>query len=170
MTFEEFAAARLPAVLRFAGVLTGDRALAEDVVQDALIRASRRWQTIGQLDRPEAYVRKMIINEFLSWRRRSWRLVLGGTGGGLDGQPIPDPAADYAERDAITTELAKLPRRQRAVLVLRYYQGLSDPEIAEVLGCRPGTVRGYAARALAALRAEMAGPPRQPAGIREQRI
>lgn len=170
MTFEEFAAARLPAVLRFAGVLTGDRALAEDVVQDALIRASGRWQTIGQLDRPEAYVRKMIVNEFLSWRRRSWRLVPGGTGGGLVGQPIPDPAADYAERDAITFELAKLPRRQRAVLVLRYYQGLSDPEIAEVLGCRPSTVRGYAARALAALRAEMAGPPRQPAGIREERI
>lgn len=170
MTFEEFAAARLPAVLRFAGVLTGDRALAEDVVQDALFRASRRWQTIGQLDRPEAYVRKMIVNEFLSWRRRSWRLVPSGTGGGLDGQPIPDPAANYAERDAITTELAKLPRRQRAVLVLRYYQGLSDPEIAEVLGCRPGTVRGYAARALAALRAEMAGPPWQPAGIRQERI
>ena len=170
MTFEEFAAARLPAVLRFAGVLTGDRALAEDVVQDALIRASGRWQMIGQLDRPEAYVRKMIVNEFLSWRRRSWRLVPGGAGSGLGGQPIPDPAADYAERDAITIELAKLPRRQRAVLVLRYYQGLSDAEIAEVLGCRPGTVRGYAARALAALRAEMAGPPRQPARIRQERI
>jgi RNA polymerase sigma-70 factor (sigma-E family) len=169
MTFEEFAAARLPAVLRFAGVLTGDRALAEDVVQEALIRASGRWQTIGQLDRPEAYVRKMIVNEFLSWRRRSWRLVPGGTGGGLDRQATADHAADYAERDAITTELAKLPRRQRAVLVLRYYQGLSDPEIAEVLGCRAGTVRGYAARALAALRAEMAGPPRQPGGIRQER-
>jgi RNA polymerase sigma-70 factor (sigma-E family) len=170
VTFEEFVAARLPAVLRFAGVLTGDRARAEDVVQEALIRASGRWQTIGQLDRPEAYVRKMIVNEFLSWRRRSWRLVPGGTGG-LGGQPVPDPAVDYAERDAILIELAKLPRRQRAVLVLRYYQGLSDPEIAEVLGCRPGTVRGYAARALAALRAEMAGPPpRQPAGLREERI
>ena len=130
-------------------------------MQDALLRASRRWQTIGQLDRPEAYVRKMIVNEFLSWRRRSWRLVPGGTGGGLDGPPIPDPAADYAERDAITTELAKLPRRQRTVLVLRYYQGLSDPEIAEVRAPGPGTVRGYAARALAALRAEMAGPPRR---------
>lgn len=170
MTFEEFAAARLPAVLRFAGVLTGDRALAEDVVQEALIRASQRWPAIGQLERPEAYVRKMIVNEYLSWRRRSWRLVPGGTGGDLGEQPTPDHAADYAERDAITAELAKLPRRQRAVLVLRYYQGLSDQEIAEVLGCRPGTVRGYAARALTALRVEMAGPPRQPAGIREGQI
>jgi DNA-directed RNA polymerase specialized sigma24 family protein len=138
MTFEEFVTARLPAVLRFAGVLTGDRGLAEDVVQDVLIRASSRWQAIAQLDRPEAYVRKMVVNEFLSWRRRSWRLV------------------------------PKLPRRQRAVLVLRYYEGLSDLDIAAVLGCRPGTVRGYASRALAALRIEMAGPARQPLVIKEE--
>jgi DNA-directed RNA polymerase specialized sigma24 family protein len=85
MTFEEFVTARLPAVLRFAGVLTGDRGLAEDVVQDVLIRASNRWQAIAQLDRPEAYVRKMVVNEFLSWRRRSWRLVPAGTGGDLSG-------------------------------------------------------------------------------------
>ena len=70
MTFEEFAAARLPSVLRFAGVLTGDRGLAEDVVQEVLIRASARWQAIVVLDKPEAYVRKMIVNEYLSWRRR----------------------------------------------------------------------------------------------------
>ena len=168
MTFEEFVTARLPAVLRFAGVLTGDRALAEDVVQDVLIRASNRWQDIAQLDRPEAYVRKMVVNEFLSWRRRSWRLVPAGTGGDLRGPPLPDPAAGYAERDAMAAELAKLPRRQRAVLVLRYYEGLSDQDIAAVLGCRPGTVRGYASRALAALRLEMAGPARQPVVIKEE--
>ena len=80
LTFEEFAAARLPAVLRFAAVLTGDRGLAEDVVQEVLLRASRRWETIAGLDRPEAYVRKMIVNEYLSWRRRSWRLVPSGAG------------------------------------------------------------------------------------------
>ena len=78
MTFEEFAAARLGAVLRFAAVLTGDRALAEDVVQEVLIRAHGRWEVIARLDRPEAYVRKMIVNEYLSWRRRSWRLVPSG--------------------------------------------------------------------------------------------
>ena len=159
MTFEEFAAARLPSVLRFAGVLTGDRGLAEDVVQEVLIRASARWQAIVVLDKPEAYVRKMIVNEYLSWRRRSWRLVLSGTGADLHGRPAPDHAAGYAERDAIWAELAKLPLRQRAVLVLRYYEGLSDQEIAEVLGCRPGTVRGYASRALAALRVELTVPP-----------
>jgi DNA-directed RNA polymerase specialized sigma24 family protein len=82
MTFEEFAVARLPAVLRFAAVLTGDRGLAEDVVQEVLIRVSARWQVI---ENPEAYVRKMIVNEYLAWRRRSWRLVLSGAVPGVFG-------------------------------------------------------------------------------------
>jgi RNA polymerase sigma-70 factor (sigma-E family) len=156
MRFEEFAAARLPAVLRFAGVLTGDRAVAEDVVQEVLIRAHKRWGQIGQLDRPELYVRKMIVNEYLSWRRRSWRLITGGTAQDVDQRLAADHAFQHAERDALLAELGKLPRRQRAVLVLRYYEGFSDSEIAELLGCTPGTVRGYASRALAALRVELA--------------
>jgi RNA polymerase sigma factor (sigma-70 family) len=112
---------------------------------------------IGSLDRRDAYIRKMIVNEYLTWRRRSWRLVLSGVGPAIEDRPAPDPATRYAEREAIVAELAKLPRRQRAVMVLRYYEGLSDQEIAEVLGCRPGTVRGYASRALAALRVELTG-------------
>jgi len=130
VTFEEFAAARLPALVRFAVVLTGDRGLAEDVVQEVLIRANGRWPQIECLDRPEAYVRKMIVNEYVSWRRRSWRLVLTGDSAEIGVAAEPDPAAGYAERDAILAELARLPRRQRAVLVLRYFQGLSDQEIA----------------------------------------
>jgi RNA polymerase sigma-70 factor (sigma-E family) len=169
MTFEEFAAARLPAVLKFAAVLTGDRSLAEDVVQEVLIRANGRWQAIASLDRPEAYVRKMIVNEYLSWRRRSWRTVPSGAGTDMDGPLTPDPAADYAERDALLAELAKLPRRQRTVLVLRYYEALSDLEIAEALGCRPGTVRGYACRALAALRVELTAPPPVAVVVKEER-
>jgi RNA polymerase sigma-70 factor (sigma-E family) len=169
MTFEEFAAARLPGVLRFAAVLTGDRGLAEDVVQEVLIRANGRWQAIARLDQPEAYIRKMIVNEYLSWRRRSWRLVPSGVGTELDGRITPDAVAGYAERDAILAELAKLPRRQRSVLVLRYYEGFSDAEIAQALGCRPGTVRGYATRALAALRVEMAEPTlRAPMTVKEE--
>src|SRR5215468_12193207 len=100
MTFEDFAAARLPAVLKFAAVLTGDRGLAEDVVQEVLIRANARWPMIENLPRPEAYVRKMIVNEYLAWRRRSWRLVLSGAGTDLHGRPAPDPAAGFIERDA----------------------------------------------------------------------
>lgn len=161
MTFEEFAAARLPAVLRFAAVLTGDRGLAEDVVQEVLIRANGRWEAIARLDRPEAYVRKMIVNEYLSWRRRSWRLVPSGAGTEVDGRLSPDPAAGHAEREALLAELDRLPARQRAVLVLRYYEGLSDAEIADALGCATGTVRGYASRALAMLRVEMTGSSAQ---------
>jgi RNA polymerase sigma-70 factor (sigma-E family) len=155
MRFDEFAATRLSAVLRFAGVLTGDRALAEDIVQEVLLRAHRHWPHIGEMDRPELYIRKMVLNEYLSWRRRSWRLIPGGAGQDVDTRLAPDHALGHAERDALLTELGKLPRRQRAVLVLRYYEGLPDSEIASALGCAPGTVRGYASRALAALRVEM---------------
>src|SRR2546429_638856 len=77
-TFEGFAVARLPAVLRFGGVLTGDRALAEDVVQEVLVRAYLRWEHIARMSLPELYVKKMVVNEFLSWRRRSWRTVPAG--------------------------------------------------------------------------------------------
>jgi RNA polymerase sigma-70 factor (sigma-E family) len=163
MTFEQFARERLPAIVVFAAVLTGDRAQAEDVVQDALIRAHARWPKISALEHPDRYLRKMVVNQFLSARRRSWRLVPSGTGADLADRRSPDyvtdHAADQAERDALLAELGKLPARQRAVLVLRYYEGLTDTEIADVLGCRPGTIRGYASRALAALRVEMG--PRQ---------
>lgn len=156
MTFEEFAASRLPAVLAFAAVLTGQRATAEDIAQEVLIRAHARWDTIGGLDRPELYVRKMVLNEFLSWRRRSWRMIPAGDAA-IPADQIFDLADQYADRSALLAEIAKLPRRQRAVLVLRYYEDRSDAEIAELLGCRPATVRAYASRALAALRVEM-GP------------
>jgi RNA polymerase sigma-70 factor (sigma-E family) len=156
MTFEELVDQRLPAVLRFAGVLTGDRASAEDVVQEVLIRVYQRWDQISRLDQPELYIRKMIVNEFLSARRKWRRLVPSGRGTEVDNRITSDHAAGHAERDALLAELARLPRRQRAVLVLRYYEELPDPAIADMLGCAPGTVRSSASRALATLRVEMA--------------
>ena len=170
MTFEEFAAERLPAVLRFAAILTGDRALAEDLAQEVLIRAHSRWSKIGSLDRPEYYVRKMILNEFLRWRRREWRQIPSGAGSDVDRRSAPDHAAGYAERDALFAKLGKLPARQRAVLALRYYEGLSDTEIADLIGCKPGTVRGYATRALAALRVELNVRPGQAPAFIEEKI
>jgi len=154
MTFEEFAQTRLPALLAFATVLTGQRATAEDVTQEVLIRAHSKWDQIARLDQPELYVRKMVLNEFLSWRRRSWRTVPAAN-------PVPvqsltaDHAAGHADQAAMLAQIAKLPRRQRAVLALRYYEDRSDAEIAELLGCAPSTVRAYASRALAALRVEL---------------
>jgi RNA polymerase sigma-70 factor (sigma-E family) len=166
MTFEEYAAWHLPALLRFAAVLTGDRDLAQDIVQEVLGRAHVRWRKIGRLDQPDSYVRRMITNEFLSWRRR-WARVIP-VGQVADRAPAgPDTATTHAERDALLAELARLPRQQQAVLVLRYYEGLSDTEIADLLGCRPGTVRGYASRALAALRIELA--PTEPTFARKDR-
>jgi RNA polymerase sigma-70 factor (sigma-E family) len=154
MTFEEFAETRLPALLAFATVLTGQRATAEDIAQEVLIRAHGRWHQISALDRPELYVRKMVLNEFLSWRRRSWRTVPAGNP--VPGQDLTsDHTASYDEQAAMLAQIAKLPGRQRAVLALRYYEDRSDAEIAELLGCSPSTVRAYASRALAALRVEL---------------
>jgi RNA polymerase sigma-70 factor (sigma-E family) len=135
-------------------VLAGQRATAEDLAQEVLIRVHARWDMIGQLDRPEMYVRKMVLNEFLSWRRRSWRLIPAGDGA-FSAASAPDHATVYAEHDAMLAEIASLPRRQLAVLVLRYYEDRSDAEIAELLGCAPGTVRAYASRALATLRVDL---------------
>jgi RNA polymerase sigma-70 factor (sigma-E family) len=158
MTFDEFAGARLQSVLRFATALTGDPHLAKDLVQEVLIRVSGRWQEIGQLDRPEAYIRKMVVNEYLSWRRRSWRLIPSGMSSYLPGRPSPDPADGYIERQALLAELAKLSRRQRTALVLRYYEGFPDAEIADLMGCAQSTVRGHVFKALAALRVELDQP------------
>ena len=156
MRFDEFALAQLPAALRLATVLTGDRASAEDIIQEVMLRAHRRWAAISQFDRPDSYLRTMIVNEFISTRRRTWRLIPSGRATDLDTQVTPDHAARVADRALLIAELGKLPRRQRAVLVLRYYEGLSDQSIAELLGTSPVTVRGYAFRALAKLRIELA--------------
>ena len=155
VSFDEFVAARLPALLRYAVLLTGDRDLAQDLVQDVLVRAYGRWRRIAAADHPERYVHRMITNGYLSWRRRwSTRQVVL-----VDppdrAAPAEDPV-DRAERDELWRRLAELPRQQRAVLVLRYYEGLSVAETADVLGCSTGAVRGYASRALATLRVEAA--------------
>jgi RNA polymerase sigma-70 factor (sigma-E family) len=162
MTFEEFAATRMPGVLRFAAVLTADLADAEDLAQEVLTRAYSRWDRIGGLDRPDLYVRKMMLNEYLSWRRRSARQIPVGAGTLEPASAASDHAQQYIEREALLAELGRLPRRQQAVLVLRYFEDRGDAEIAELLGCSPGTVRSHASRALAALRVDMspraAGP------------
>lgn len=155
-SFAEFATANVASWLRLAGALTADAGLAEDLVQDVLVKLHTRWDRMGTVAAPEAYVHRMITNEYLSWRRsRSARLVPTDTDdlqalGGSDA----DPAVEHADRDALRWEIARLPRQQQAVLALRYYGGLTDTEIATALNCAPGTVRGYASRALATLRVE----------------
>ncbi len=157
MQFEEFAQARLAALLRYAAVLTGDRESARDIVQEVLTRALIRWRRIGGLDEPYAYVRTMVTNEFLSLRRRRGIRTVALTYEALDGPrapAAPDRSGDVGRRDELWQRLAGLPKQQRAVIVLRYYEDLTDTEIADVLGCRPATVRAYATRALQTLRVD----------------
>jgi RNA polymerase sigma-70 factor (sigma-E family) len=150
MTFEAFARQRVPVLLRTAVALSGDLGLAEDLVQDVLLKVHQRWDQIGRLDAPESYVRRMLVNEFLSWRRKWGRIVVHEDVAPPDDRP--DHASGHADRVLLRAEIDRLPARQRAVLALRYYAGLSDAEIAEAMGCREGTVRSFASRALATLR------------------
>ncbi|MBO3088670.1 SigE family RNA polymerase sigma factor [Cellulomonas dongxiuzhuiae] len=152
---DEVVRAHLPGLLRYATVLTGDGHTAADLVQEVLLRAHVRWTRIGLLERPDLYLRRMVTNEHLSWRRR-WhvRTVHPSSDDVLAAHA--DPARDHAHRvvedDAMWRRLSELPPRQRTVLVLRYYEGLADPEIAQVLGTSAATVRSHASRALATLR------------------
>ncbi|ADB29582.1 RNA polymerase, sigma-24 subunit, ECF subfamily [Kribbella flavida DSM 17836] len=141
-------------LLRVALMLSGSAHTAEDLVQSVFARAHRRWSRIGALEHPEAYLRTMVVNEFLSWRRRLKNRELP-TAELTETPTTEDIGARQAQRDAAWRLLATLPRRQRAVLVLRYYEDLPDDEIAAVLNCTASTVRSNAARGLASLRAEL---------------
>ena len=160
MEFEEFAAARSPALLRYAMLLSGDREEARDIVQEVLARTMLKWRRITAGGEPYAYVRRMVTNEFLSLLRRRRRVsFVPLEQRDLDGPGAPVAAPPPGAGDDLWQLIGALPRQQRAVIVLRYYEGLTDLEIADVLDCRPGTVRGYASRALAALRIELTDTP-----------
>ena len=152
-TFEDFASSRLPALVRFAAVMTHDRGIAEDVCQEVVIRVQRDWARISVLDHPEAYVRRMVVNEYLSWRRK-WARVIPFATVGTD-RSVGDHADTVTDRSALMARIGRLPPQQRTVLVLRYYEDLPDSEIAAVLGCSESTVRGYAMRALRTLRVDL---------------
>lgn len=150
--FERYVEARTGALLRLAYLLTGDRHLAEDLVQEVLGRAHRRWGHIQRAENPHAYVRRMIVNQHISWRRRrsASEIPLAPTA-------VPDRSSaatddPVLQRDVTWRALQRLPHRQRAVLVLRYYEDLTDAEIALTLNAAVGTVRSLAARAFARLR------------------
>jgi RNA polymerase sigma-70 factor (sigma-E family) len=156
-SFTAFVAQRQTGLLRFAMVLCGDSRLAEDVVADVLGRTYELWPRIGQMENPHGYVRRMIVNDYLSWRRRRRRTFPVAELGDLAGAE-PDHADAHAARDEVVARLARLPSRQRACLVLRYYDGLTDAEIADVLCCAVVTVRSNVSRALAALRIDAVAP------------
>ena len=154
--FEEFVAARRTALLRTAYLLTGQREDAEDLVQVALVKAVPHWRRIRE--RPEPYVRQILVRESVSrWRRRRWREV--STDRLPDSGLAPDLRVD--EREDLRRALAGLAPRQRAVIVLRYYEDLSEAQTAAALGISVGTVKSQARDGLARLR----GLVTEPAGI-----
>jgi RNA polymerase sigma-70 factor (sigma-E family) len=153
VSFDEFVRSRHAELLRFAHVLSGDPHLAADLVQDALERTGLRWRRLRNQDDPEGYVRRVIVNQFVTRWRRQRRERLVPEVPDRTGPPIQLPD------DEIERALAMLPRQQRAVLVLRFYDDLTEAAIAELLGCSLGTVKSNSARALAKLRAALAPSP-----------
>jgi RNA polymerase sigma-70 factor (sigma-E family) len=136
------------ALTRFAYLICGDRHRAEDLVQDVLLAMHRRFGASITADDPVAYARRAIVNANVSWSRRRWSRDL------LVDEP-PDHGVldtDRIVEDELWRSLSTLPPRQRAVLVMRYYAGYSDVDIADALSCRRATVRSLAARGLADLR------------------
>ncbi len=149
--FRSYVAARSPALLRTAYVLTGNRADAEDLLQTALAKTYLAWDRIRDREAVDGYVRRVMVNTQTSfWRRR--KVDERATDMLPEGPPGRDQAADLDLHDALWTALSTLPKRQRAMVVLRYYEDLSEAETAQVMGVSVGTVKSTTSRALAKLR------------------
>jgi RNA polymerase sigma-70 factor (sigma-E family) len=150
--FREFMRDRASPLQQTAYLLCGDWHLSHDLVQDTLVKAYQHWSRIRQADNPDAYVRRILLNEVRGrWRRRERTLPVARFPEGR--QPVaPDAADEIARRAGLRQALLALPLRQRATVVLRYLEGMSERETAVVLGCSEGTVKSQSARALGTLR------------------
>lgn len=155
--FREFARTQTIAMRRSAYLLCGDWHLAEDLVQTALIKMHRAWPRVSRTDRPISYARKTLLRCWLDERRRPWRRAERRNGevpDAADGLADPALAAQHRDlRGELFGALSGIPPRQRAVLVLRFFESLSVAETAEALGCSEGTVKSQTARGLAAMKA-----------------
>lgn len=151
--FRAWVAARSGALLRTATLLTGERAAAEDLLQTALARTYLAWGRIRRRDAVDAYCRRVMVTTYAGWWRRRWRGEVPT--GRLPEVAAPDRIGTVAEGLALRAALDRLPRRMRAVVVLRYWEDLPEAEVADLLGCSVGTVKSQASRALAKLRADV---------------
>jgi RNA polymerase sigma-70 factor (sigma-E family) len=150
--YTDFVVARAAPLLAMARGLTRSPADAEDLVQDVLARALLKWDVVRKADDPSAYVNRMLINAATSFWRSAKSRELVTANEDLPVQATGDRTGTVVERDALLGALRELPPRHRAVLVLRYYEGMPDQEIAQLLGMAQATVRSSAARGLSALR------------------
>jgi RNA polymerase sigma-70 factor (sigma-E family) len=148
--FRAFVQTRRQPLVRTAYLLTGDSGDAEDLVQMVLAKAYTSWRKVVAADQPDAYVRRMLVNAHLSLhrRRRVTQLLTSRT----PDRPVPDGTGRIAERSALAAALDRLPARQRAVVVLRYWEDLPEGQVAQALNCAVGTVRSQAHKGLKALR------------------
>lgn len=148
--FDDFVAARSNRLLRTAYLLTRDHGRAEDLLQTALVKAWFAWPRIDT--NPEAYVRQVLVNTYSSWWRRKWN-------GEHATAELPESAtiqADAVDHQDLWVALGRLPRRQRAVIILRFHEDLTESATAQLLGCSVGTVKSQTSKALAKLRLDPA--------------
>lgn len=148
--FREFVAARSSALLRTAYLLAGDWATAEDLLQTALTKTYLAWRRLGGIQAVEPYTRRVLVNTATSWWRRRWHGERPTEV--LPERPGPDRHEEALERDLLWRHVRALPARQRAVLVLRFYEDLSEAQTADLLDISPGTVKSQTSRALTTLR------------------
>ncbi len=156
--FDAYVHDRSRALLRLAFLLTGDAHHAEDLVQTTLVKVMGRWDQLVAGGDPHAYIRKVLLHTALGWRRRKWQ-------GERPSERLPDHAdgpddvAAVDSRERLRRALLELPPRQRAAVVLRHYEDLSEQEVARELGCSIGTVKSQTARGLDRLRALLSNDP-----------
>jgi RNA polymerase sigma-70 factor (sigma-E family) len=156
--FTEFVLAHGPSLLRTARLLTGDRVQGEDLAQTALARAYAQWSKVERADAPAAYVRRLLVNSHLSWRRllSSTEQVIEAVPDRADGS---DLQATHAAADEMRAALAQLTPRVRTAVVLRYFDDLSEAETARLMDCSPSTVNKHVGKGLATLRTLLVGDP-----------
>ncbi len=162
--FDHFVAASVDGLLRTAYLVVWNAADAEDLVQECLMQVARRWSRVRSMEQPLAYARRILVNLALDDRRarsHEQRQSLNAPGAAMEARADETSGAAFGEVEArleLEAALATLPARQRAVLVLRYFDDLTEAQVAQTLGCSVGTVKSSASRGLERLRLAMAIP------------
>ena len=157
VAFTEFVAARSPALFRTAFLIVGDHGLAQDLVQEALTKTYVAWPRLRDVGKAEAYTRKAITTTYISWwRRKAWRAERPRDDVPESGTTtLREHGSDVVDRTWLWQELQSLPPRQRAAIVLRYYEDLTEAQTAEAMGCAVGTVKSQVAQGIKRLREQL---------------
>jgi RNA polymerase sigma-70 factor (sigma-E family) len=150
LDFATYVRTRSAGLVRAAYLLTGDRQLAEDLAQTALAKVSLRWELVSGRGDPDAYVRKTMVRTAIGWRRRHWHGERPTSV--MPEVAVVDPTVAIDARHRLRAALLSLPPRQRAAVVLRFYEDLSEADVALTLGCSVGAVKSQTAKGLAKLR------------------